>query len=261
MWKAQKDGAAVYLLGSIHALRQDAYPLSPTIEGAFDRAEVVAFEVDMDEMAAGAFEMLAAGSYDDGRSLEEVVGAELWNEFSAKMAELGLPPAMFSTMKPWLAALSLAAFELERSGYSASAGIDTHLSSRAKEEGKDRVALETMEFQISLFAGLTPDESLSFLDYTLADLENMIPLLDEIYSRWLVGDSKFVQTEMLEQFQEFPELYEKMLRDRNKRWMPSIEKLLAGDRDAMVVVGAMHLVGEDGLVEMLRERGYTVIQQ
>lgn len=260
MWEAQKDGATLYLLGSIHALKKEAYPLPQVIESAFDRAAVVAFEVDMDEMAAGAFQMVAAGSYDDGRTLEEVIGAALWADFSAKMAATGMPPSMFRSMKPWLAALSLAAFELERAGYSPSDGIDTYFSSRAKEAGKERVALETMEFQIGLFAGLTPEESLAFLEYTLADLENMIPLLDEIYSKWLLGDAAYVQTELGEEFGEFPDLYEKLISGRNRRWLPAIEQLVAGGRDAMVVVGAMHLVGEDGIVELLRQRGYTVTQ-
>ncbi len=261
MWKAQKDGAVVYLLGSVHALKEEAYPLPAAIEAAFDGSDVVVFEVDLDEMTSAALKMLAAGSLEDGQTLEQVAGPVMWSDFSQKMSAAGMPSGMFQFMKPWMAALTVMGFELENAGYSPAAGIDTHFSNRAKEAGKERMALETPEFQIGLFADLTPEESLSFLDYTLADLETMIPLMDEIYSKWLVGDVQYVQEMMGEEFDDFPELYEKLIRGRNRNWMPAVEGLLKGQRDAMVVVGAMHLVGKDGIVEMLRQQGYTVTQQ
>lgn len=261
MWKAQKDGAVVYLLGSVHALKEDAYPLPAAIEAAFDRSDVVVFEVDLDAMTSAAVKMLAAGSLEDGQTLEQIAGPAIWSEFSRKMNAAGMPSGMFQFMKPWMAALTVMGFELENAGYSPASGVDIHFSNGAKAAGKERKALETPEFQIGLFADLTPDESLSFLDYTLADLKTMIPLMDEIYAKWLVGDAQYVQSMLGEEFGDFPELYEKLISGRNRNWMPVIEGLLAGQRDAMVVVGAMHLVGEDGIIEMLRQKGYTVTQQ
>jgi len=260
MWKAQKDGAVVHLLGSVHALKEDAYPLPAVIEAAFDRSDVVVFEVDLDEMTSAALKMLAAGSLSDGRTLEQVAGPILWSDLNQKMNAAGMPSGMFQFMKPWMAALTVMGFELENAGYSPASGIDTYFSNRAKAAGKERMALETPEFQIGMFADLTPEESLSFLDYTLADLETMIPLMDEIYSKWLVGDAQYVEAMLGEEFDDFPELYEKLIRGRNRNWMPAVEGLLTGQRDAMVVVGAMHLVGEDGIVEMLRQKGYSVTQ-
>jgi len=261
MWKAQKDGAVVHLLGSVHALKEDSYPLPAVIEAAFDRSDVVVFEVDLDEMTSAALEMLAAGSLEDGQTLEQVAGPVIWSDFSQKMDAAGMPSGMFQFMKPWMAALTLASLELERAGYSPAAGIDTHFSDRAKEAGKERMALETVDFQVGLFADLTPEESLAFLEYTVADLETMIPVLDELAAKWLVGDAGFVEAMMGDEFEDYPELYEKLISGRNRSWMPAIEGLLAGDRDAMVVVGGMHLVGDDGIVEMLREKGYSVTQQ
>ncbi len=167
MWKAQKDGAAVYLLGSVHALKEDAYPLPAVIEAAFDRSDVVVFEVDLDEMTDAALQMLTMGSLADGQTLEEVIGPELWSEFSEKMnasehAAVDVPvhETVDGCVEPGFA------FELEKAGYSAASGIDTHFSNRAKAAGKERMALETVEFQVGLFADLTPEESLAFLEYT-----------------------------------------------------------------------------------------------
>jgi uncharacterized protein YbaP (TraB family) len=260
MWKAQKDGAAVYLLGSVHALKQESYPLPEVIEAAFDSSAVVVFEIDLDEMTSKAVQMLEAGSLQDGQTLEQVVGPDMWSRFSTKMNAAGMPSGMFQFMEPWMAALTLTSFELEKAGYSAASGIDSHFWNRAGEAGKQRLALETVEFQIGLFAELTPEQSLEFLAFTIADLETIIPLMEELATSWREGNVAYVQDVTVSEFDEYPDLYERLNSARNRAWMPAIEELLAGPRDAMVIVGAMHLVGEDGIVEMLRQRGYTVTQ-
>jgi len=261
MWKVEKGETTLYLLGSIHALKEDAYPLPPAIEAAFAEIEVAVFEIDLDDMTKAAIKMMAAGSLEKGRTLEEVVGPETWSEFEAHVGELGFDASLYRGMKPWIAALTVAAFELTKHGYLAAAGLDTYLSQRADETGKKRLALETAGFQVSLFADLSPEQSLAFLIYTLEDLEAMIPEMDRLYRDWRVGNVEAVEEVLLEGFEEFPDLFKKMISDRNHSWMPQIEKLLAGDRNAMVVVGSAHLVGEEGVVNLLREKGYTVEQQ
>lgn len=261
MWRAENGGTTLYLLGSIHALREDAYPLPPVIDAAFDEVEVLVFEIDLDDMAAAAIQMMTVGSLGPGSNLESVVGPEIWSDLKAHVTELGFEPSFFQGMKPWMAALTLTAFELTNQGYVSTAGLDTHLSQRAKESGKERQALETAEFQVSLFSELTSEQSLAFLRYTLNDLETIIPEMDKLYLEWRTGSVGPVEELLLEGFEEFPELFDTMVADRNRAWMPQIEELLAGKRDAMVVVGSMHLVGEIGLVNLLREKGYTVEQQ
>ena len=261
MWKAERNGTTVYLLGSVHALKEDAYPLPPVIDTAFDAAKVVVFEMDLGEMSAAAVKMMVAGSLEEGRTLEEVVGPETWAKFSTRVREWGYQPEAFQRIEPWMAALTLTAFELTKHGYLAAAGLDSHLSERARQAGKELRALETAEFQVGLFAGLTPEESLAFLNYTLADLEVIIPEMEQLYLDWRAGRVEPVEEMLLEGFEEFPEVFRRMVLERNQSWLPQVEELLAGDRDAMVVVGSMHLVGDVGLVNLLRERGYTIEQQ
>ena len=260
IWRVQNEATTVYLLGSVHALREDSYPLPEAMEAAFDDAQRLMFEIDLDEMAAAAFQMLAAGSLDGGRTLEEVVGPKTWTEFVARIEGMGLQPGLFRTMKPWMAAVTLTAFELSNAGYLSSAGLDTYFSERAKDAGKDRMALETVEFQVSLFAELTPEQSLAFLEYTLEDLETVVPELDSIAGYWRAGEVAQLEQLLVEGFDEFPEIYSKMVIDRNRAWIPKIEELLSGHQNTMVVVGSLHLVGEEGLVTLLRKRGYTVTQ-
>ena len=258
MWRVGGDNATVYLLGSVHAMKKDSYPLPSVIETAFDSVDTVVFEVDLDDLDSAAIQMLAAGTLDGEETLEAVVGPATWSALMVQVERTAIPAAMFRRMKPWMAALTITALAMTDAGYQPSAGVDAYFSRRADESGKERIALETVEFQVSLFADLTAEQSLAFLRYTLVDLETVIPELDELSAHWRAGRVEAVEALMAEGFDEFPEFLEKMVTDRNLAWMPPIEGLLAGDSDTMVVVGSLHLVGEDGLVNLLRKRGYTV---
>ncbi len=226
LWRVEGPGATVYLLGSIHALKEDSYPLAPAIEDAFTKVAKLAFEVDLDELNAAAFQMLAAGSLEGGRTLESVVGPELWAEFTTRTRAAGWDPAMCRTMKPWMAAVTLTSFEMMSAGYLSTAGVDTYFTGKAKKEGKERVALETVEFQVSLFADLTPEQSLSFLRYTLVDLETIVPQLDELTLLWKSGEIEPVEELLVEGFDEFPDL---LSEDRHRS---QFELAAAGRADA-----------------------------
>jgi uncharacterized protein YbaP (TraB family) len=260
LWKVQKEGTTVYLLGSVHALKGDSYPLPAVMEAAFEDAQRVMFEIDLDEMTAAAFQMLSAGTLPGGQTLEGVVGPEVWKEVIGRIESMGLQPGMFRTMKPWMAAVTLTAFEMSNAGYLSSAGLDTYFAGKAKEAGKETLALETVEFQVSLFADLTAEQSMAFLEYTLEDLETVVPELDSIAEYWRSGQVARLEELLIEGFAEFPEIFEKMVVDRNNAWLPQIEGLFFNHDNALVVVGSLHLVGDQGLVNLLRERGYTVTQ-
>ncbi len=258
MWRVQRGGATVYLLGSVHAMREKSYPLPPAMETAFDSVEKLVFEVDLDDLGSAAIQMLAAGTLDGEETLEEIVGPETWTKLMIHVEKTTFPAGLFQRMKPWMAAVTITALAMTEAGYLPSAGIDAYFSRRADEAGKERIALETVEFQVGLFADLSAEQSLAFLRYSLIDLETVIPVLDELSAQWRAGDVAAVEALMVDGFDEFPELLAKMVTDRNRAWMSPIEELLAGESDAMVVVGALHLVGEEGLVSLLRKRGYTV---
>ena len=261
LWKAQRGDTVVFLTGSIHALKEDAYPLPQAFDSAFAQAEIVVFEIDVNDMMQAAVQMMAAGSLEEGRTLEQVVGPEMWFEFKVHCDLLNLKPAVFTRMKPWMAALMLTSMELAKHGYLATAGLDSHFTQRADDAGKERQALETAEFQVSLFADLDDEQSLAFFRYTLMDLEVMIPEMEKLYRDWRMGNVEGMEQWLLEGFEEVPEGFNTMVIDRNRAWVPKIIELLEGGRNAMVVVGSMHLVGDEGVVALLRRKGYTVVQQ
>jgi len=260
LWRASSGERTVYLLGSIHFMKKDAYPLNPIIEGAFERSGVVVFETRIDKLDGAAVGLLAAGTLDGDRTLAEVVPADLYRAVEKRLDDLGMDIAGFDKMKPWMVALSLTSIELMRAGYLGGEGVDSYFSSRAADAGKTVQGLESIEVQISLFADMTADESGEFLQVTMAELDTTIPLVDEIVAAWRTGDSARIEALLADSFDGHDELYDRFLTQRNLRWLPQIEALFEGPVDAMVVVGSLHLVGEQGLIKLLEAQGYKLEQ-
>jgi len=260
LWRATSGDRSVYLLGSIHFMKEDAYPLDPSIENAFNEVGRVVFETDIDQMGKAAVGLLAAGTMEGDQTLAEVVPRELYDVVAQRLEGLGMGVGGFAKMKPWMVALSLTSFELMRADYLGAEGIDAYFSSRAKAAGKPQQGLESIDYQIALFADMSADESLEFLQVTMAELDTMIPLVDEIVVAWKSGDSGRLEELLAEGFDGHDELYDRLVTHRNLRWLPKIEELFGGDVDAMVVVGSLHLVGEQGLIQLLRAKGYEVEQ-
>ena len=261
LWRVLgSDGTEVFLLGSIHALPKDAYPLAVEIDDAFVSAHSVFFEVDMEDTSALGGRMMAAGALPPEKRLGDVLDLETRRLLDAYLEESDLSFGAFEAMRPWMAALSLTAIELMKAGFSADAGLDLHLAQRAREAGKRIEAFETADYQIGLFADMDEDESRAFLRYTLKDVDSVVTQLGDLTRAWKSGDVTTLSALLTEAFSNEPELFERLVTVRNRAWLPRIEELLQGDEAAMVVVGALHLVGPEGLVEMLRERGYRIEQ-
>ncbi len=260
LWRVSSGERSVFLLGSIHFMKEDAYPLGAAIERAFDNAGMVVFETDIDELGDAAVSLLVAGTLEGDATLADVLPPELFDDVSERLEALGSGVGGFSKMKPWMVALSLTSLELMRADYLSSQGIDAYLSSKAKTEGKPQDGLETIDYQVSLFAEMSEEESVDFLRYTLTELDTMIPLVDELVAAWKIGNSAKIAELLVDGFEGHDALYDRLVTERNLQWLPLIEKLFQGDVDAMVVVGSLHLVGEQGLIELLKGKGYEVEQ-
>jgi uncharacterized protein YbaP (TraB family) len=260
LWRAVRGDRSVYLLGSIHFMKSDAYPLSPAIEGAYGAAGLVVFETDIEGLSRAATSLMAAGAFDDGTTLDDVIPEDLYDAVEKRLESLGMKIDAFARTRPWMLALTLTSMELARAGYLGSEGIDAHFSARAERDGKVRRGLETIEEQVSLFADLSAEDGADFLRYTLGDLDSVIPLVDDLVSAWKRGDSNRLEELLIEGFDEHPAIFERFVVRRNHRWMEAVEELFEGEADAMVVVGALHLVGDQGLVELLRGKGTDVEQ-
>ncbi len=258
LWEVTDGSSTVHLLGSIHLLRPDVYPLDPTIYEVFDSADVVAFELDAAELAQAATAMMARGMYQSGRTIADDLPADLLGELERRGQELSLPPAMVRGMKPWFAAMTLSALVLQRAGFDGASGIDAHFHQRAAAAGKRTMGLETADDQLSALDGLSAEAQVMFVRRTLADLDSAVAKLDHSTTLWQAGDADALAALMTESMRGQPELEERLLTNRNRQWVPQIEALLRGGERAMVIVGLAHLVGEGSVVDLLEKRGYTV---
>jgi hypothetical protein len=193
-------------------------------------------------------------------SLESIVGAATFALVGQRTKELGLPIEPLKRFKPWALALMISALEWQKAGFSGDIGLDRHFYDQARAEGKRAQGLETAEYQISRFDELPMDQQERLLAETLKDLDTEIGNLMTLVQAWKAGDVRIVEEIVLKDVKQEPLLYQRLLVERNRNWMPTIEALFMRPRPSFVVVGAAHLVGPDGLVTQLRAKGYRVEQ-
>ena len=263
VWKAVGKGTTVYLAGSIHMLTPDAYPLNPVFERAFTDADLLVEEVDLAEMMGPDVQMqtLMRGMLPPGQTLEKVVAPATLALLNKAAADVGAPLEALQRLKPWMIALTLEGLELHKAGFDPELGLDMHFYNLAKKSGKTVQGLETVEYQISRFDDMTFEQQDRLLAESLKEMSTEKASVTRLTDAWKAGDAGAVERIVLADLKADPFLYQRLLVERNKNWIPKIEALFARKGHALVLVGAAHLVGTDGLVAMLKARGYTVEQQ
>ena len=262
LWQVKSDKGAIYLLGSIHYMKRENYPLKKSIQEAFDHSRTVVLEIDpqRDTPERAQRVMLEKAFYRNGTSLQQKVSPETYQLAEQRARELGLDLVQMSRLKPWFVALSLTAAKLQKMGFDPNFGLDRVLADQAKNGGKAVRGLETLEFQIGLLDQLSPSEQDSLLRQTLKELDLLDKSLEQVVQSWNSGDADALERLLLAGMKDYPDIYEKIVVDRNRRWLPEVVKMLEQGEKALVVVGAAHLVGKQGLIELLKQRGYTVEQ-
>lgn len=263
LWKVSDADNSVYLLGSFHALRESDYPLPAPVDAAFADAEALAFEVSPAEMESPelARQMLAAARLPQGQTLSGVLPARTWQRLQAYCQRNGKQASAFEPLAPWFVSLSLTLAEMTRLGFDPALGLDRHLMARAAKAGKPSSGLETAASQVSLLAGMPLKTQYQFLDDFLDESEDPKGSMDALHASWRRGDAGAIEATMVRELAaKYAELYRRINVDRNQAWLPKLRAMLdtAGDDDTLVVVGALHLVGKDGLVSQLKARGYRV---
>jgi len=260
LWKVSKGSSSVYVLGSIHYLRSENYPLKKAILDAFETSKRLVLEIDLNATSGQAAQrlMLEKALFRDGTSLPQNISAETYQLAAERATQLGIDMGIFNPMKPWFAAINLIAIKLKALGLDPRRGVDQYLAGEAKRRGKPISGLETLDFQIGLLDQLSKQNQEAMLRETVSELDLLDRNIDEIVRSWADGDEAVLAKLLLAGMVEFPEIHQKVIVERNRRWVPEIEKLLEQGSGALIVVGAAHLVGRDGVIEMLKTKGYSV---
>ncbi len=263
LWKVRAKAGTVYILGSVHYLKKEMYPLNKKIEAAFEKAGFLVVEANVDNNSQIDMQKLMLNAvYQGNETLEQHISKETYELVKAKVEELKLPLEIVSKQKPWFLALSLTSLEMVRLGFNPEYGIDKHFLSKAAEE-KKILELESTDFQINLFLGFSDREQEMLLLYTIKDLKIVNQELDRLIHAWTTGNAKEMDSLISRNLTEDKRLYsiyEKLIYQRNKNMVSKIEEFLKTKETYFVVIGAGHLVGDKGIIEILKNKGYSIEQ-
>ena len=262
LWEVRGANNRVFLLGSMHLMKSDMYPLAEEIEAAYKRSDTVVFETDVKALESPEFamKMMAQATYPEGDTLKKHLSVANYSLLASNLAGSVVGMEALGQFKPWMVAMTLVVLELQKQGFDAENGVDKHFHKRAVADGKKLDSLETPEFQMNLLTGLTDQESEDALVQTLRDTEIWKTQFASLAKAWTTGDIKAMDKLVTDNFRDFPQLQKKFVADRNRSWVGSIDKHLRGNKDVLVIVGAAHLIGKDSVVELLSKKGFKVEQ-
>jgi len=263
LWTIESQSNKIHLLGSLHFCKPDAFPLAASIERAYAESQRLVFETDLAAMQEPAVQakMMALGMYPEGQGLWQNLDPGTRQLLEKKITEFGLPLEAFARFKPWFVAIQLEIVQLLRLGFSPQYGIDVHFFDRAKSAGKEVGFLESTEFQIGLLGSMDKQDQNAFLNQTFKELELADEMAEGLVKFWKAGDAARLHDLLSKSFKNYPDLYDRLLIQRNKKWVEEIEGAIRAKKSVLFVVGAGHLVGPESVVALLEKKGHQVKQQ
>jgi uncharacterized protein YbaP (TraB family) len=267
LWKVQGGSGVMYLAGSVHALDQSVYPLSPAFQRAFDLSGALVEEIDLAETSslAAAPMLLGKGMFQDGQTFDRVVSRETLALVTERLKDTPMGMDLIKPMKPWMVDMLLTALEVQGAGLDVNLGLDKHFFDRAAAAGKETIPLETAESQVDRMDRMPIAVQEQMLRGTLRALDRDLQPgrgpLNAVIAAWKRGDAALVEKMLLSEFEGLPAAYQSLVVERNRNWMPQLDACLARRSPCFVVVGAAHLVGPEGLLALLQRKGYRVEQQ
>lgn len=259
LWQVQGPKAVHHLLGSVHLLPASAHPLPPALDAAYAESRGLMFESDLQALSSPELQgrMLGAAREDRPGGLKGRIGAKLYQRLQKRAAELGMPTPICEDFRAWFCALTIELYPLQRSDFSPEYGVDQYFYTRAREDGRSVTGLEPPERQLALFTAMPETLSTQLLAATLdeATFSSLTP--QELQRIWRSGATQELEKLVKDLRSRYPQLHAYLLADRNRAWLPVLVQNLNGETPLLVVVGAAHLVGRDGLPALLKAQGFN----
>ena len=262
VWAVRGAHNTVYLAGSIHMLPADDAALPPGFARSYADSARLVMELDLGKFdpMEGMTWMMDHGALPAGTNLRAVLGEQRYGRVSAAALGLGLPMAALDSLAPWVVGIEITDLAYEHEGYDPEQGVEEQLVRRAEKDGKSTAGLETLPEELSSLTELSSADQIRMLDQTVDDLKDIKSEMSEVTTAWRHGDAARLAALLSSEYNTFPALYKPLVSDRNQRWLPQVEALLKASDNSLVVVGALHLVGPGGLLELLRRKGYSITQ-
>jgi uncharacterized protein len=262
VWLAKSSKATVYLAGSFHALRASDYPLPAEFLKAYEDSRKIIFEVPPGETESPEYmgKFLSLAIYNDGTTLKEHISSAAYAKAESFCKERDYPLEQYQFLKPTFFVMTLTVSEMNKIGADPQKGIDYFFKEKALQDGKATGSLETLDQQLDLLASMDANLGSDQILESIEELKQIEVMLGELLAVWRKGDEAKMEELYIKDLKLYPKLYQALVVDRNNKWMRNIEGYLNSSGNTMVVVGAAHLVGADGLVNLLRKRGYKVVK-
>jgi uncharacterized protein YbaP (TraB family) len=269
LWKVENKGNTVYLLGSIHVANDKMYPLRPEVEAAFEASQYLGVEVDLSKIDQNEIQkfILEKGSYTDGTKLKDHVSADTYKKVVALLKANNIAGDAFDSFKPWVVTQGISGLQIQDAGYQPEIGIDLYFTQKAGKLNKPIIELESTQLQLNMFDQFSNELQEKLLIGTLdglnqADKAAAAASLDSLSQMWIQGDEQSLIA-MTQAVAQEPEYYKGLVSDRNINMVKHIKEYLNSDKKStyLVIVGALHMLGDDGIVTLLQQDGYNVIKQ
>lgn len=259
-WEIRDADSTITLFGSVHVLRPDVSWRTPAFDAALKDAQEVWFEVPINaDNPSDMQKLVTQYGLNSGKKLSQILSAQDNAKLAGILKDANIPPQAFDSFRPWFAALNLSILNLNKGGYNPESGVEQVLGKASAS--KPQKSFETIEQQIRFFADLAPETELEFLRQTLDEYEDGPKQLEKLVAAWQTGDLQALERDALADMRrDYPALYVKLVKERNAAWVKVIEQEMAGSGKDFIAVGALHLVGADGVPQLLRAAGYNVVQ-
>jgi uncharacterized protein YbaP (TraB family) len=259
LWKVTGGESVVYLFGSVHLLPEGGFALRGRLADALADSDRVCLEIDPDvtDEAATTSVTLARAIDPEGRDLFELLGSDA-DRVRSRAEDAGVQLEPLAMFEPWFAGLMVSVMALQSHGYDAQHGVEQVIEAEAKKAGKAGCGLETLDGQLGMLDGLSGDLQKEILMQSIDEAAGIESKVGPMVAAWRDGDERGLERSVEDDFDDYPELADVLIFERNARWAGQVAKMLEGDENVLLVVGAMHLVGDRGLPSLLEKRGYRV---
>jgi uncharacterized protein YbaP (TraB family) len=263
VWKISKHGQHLFIGGTIHLLSENDYPLPAAFEKAYNRSVYLILEADLQKFKSPEFQkiFIKKMSYSGKRNVKDVLNAKTYQALEKYLLERRIPIANLLKFKPGMLAMILTVIELKRFNL-AGIGVDEFFNLKAISDKKKIGYLESIDDQLGFLLKMGKGNANEFISHTLRDMEKLPAQMAAMKKAWRTGDNqKLDEIALISWKKESPELYQTLLVKRNNNWIPKIEKMLQTKEVELILFGALHLIGEDGVLAQLKSRGYTIQKQ
>jgi uncharacterized protein len=257
LWEVQAGATKHFLLGSVHLLPASVHPLPAALDQAYAATEELVLETDLAALSTPEVQNRLVGAARDDREggLKGQIGKSLFAKLQRRAGELGMPTPVCEGFRAWFCALALELYPLQQAQFSMEFGIDQHFYTRARDDGRPIAGLESAAFQVGLFAEMPEATSRQLLAATLDERTYSSQTPGELHRIWRTGDVATLDRLIKDMRQRYPELNARLLAERNRSWLPVLAARLKGDVPQLVIVGAAHFVGPEGLLALLKAQG------